>query len=79
MPANCRRDLIRSLKIKNNISQLLSSRWLSTHAQKEVHTTPTLVMNIEKDRLLLLWHRALWNLYIYHSPTYTLFIKLGKV
>ena len=27
----------------------------------------------------LLLHRALWNLYIVHSPTNALFIKLGKV
>jgi len=28
---------------------------------------------------LLLLHRALWNLYIVHSPTNALFIKLVKV
>jgi hypothetical protein len=28
---------------------------------------------------LLLLNRALWNLYIVHSPTNALFIKLGKV
>jgi len=28
--------------------------------------------------ILLLLHRALWNLYIVHSPTNELFIKLGE-
>ena len=28
---------------------------------------------------LLSLHRALWNLYIVHSPTFALFIKLGEV
>ena len=30
-------------------------------------------------RELLLLYRELWNLYIVHSPTIALFIKLGEV
>jgi len=29
--------------------------------------------------VFLLLHRELWNLYIVHSPTNALFIKLGEV
>ena len=32
-----------------------------------------------RDCLLVLLHRALWYLYIVHSPTIALFIKLGEV
>jgi hypothetical protein len=37
------------------------------------------LMFINLNECLLLLYRALWNLYIVHSPTNTLFIKLGKV
>ena len=35
--------------------------------------------NYIKLYLVLMLHRALWNLYTVHSPTNALFIKLGKV
>jgi len=36
-------------------------------------------ISLKKKSYFLLLHRALWNLYIVHSPTNVLFIKLGKV
>jgi len=34
---------------------------------------------LQQPASFLLLHRALWNLYIVHSSTNALFIKLGKV